>query len=157
MRTDTYLTDNARYDPYLQKQLNRSAAQQINFVDMSDTICKGLLNSLGYDPEKKGCDVGSRITGASNLTGDGDMSGALTMNLEATANRDLRTREYAKQLADLHEKNAEQATEINALKAQTQQLTEMIAGLSQQGTPHLSGSGATRPQDLSSGVAPQGS
>jgi len=37
---------------------------------MSDTIRKGLLKELGYNPEEKGADVGSKVSGASALTGD---------------------------------------------------------------------------------------
>jgi hypothetical protein len=74
-----------------------------------------------------------------------------------TQNRVLRTREYAKQLADSKAKNAEQATEISELKAQMQRLTDMLAGISpRQGAPHLSGSRVTRPQDPGSSVTPQG-
>ena len=53
--------------------------------------------------------------------------------------------------------NAAQAAEIMELKTQMQKLTEMLAGISsQQGAPHLSGSGVTRPHDPGSGVTPQG-
>jgi hypothetical protein len=156
-RTDTYLLDNAKYDPYVRKQLNSQTQTRQTFVDMTDTVRKSLLDSLGYNPEEKGGEVGSKISGVSNLTGDGETVGASTVNSEATQNRVLRTREFAKQLADSREKNAEQAAEISSLRAQMQQLTQLIAGLSsQQGSPHLSGSGATRPSDEGGGVAPQG-
>ncbi|KAL3803357.1 hypothetical protein HJC23_009321 [Cyclotella cryptica] len=126
-RSDTYLTDNAKYDPYLRKQLISQTEMKQTFVDMSDTVRKGLLQSLGYDPKEKGGEVGSKISGVSNLTGD------------------CETR--------IREKNAEQAAEINTLRAQMQHLTQLIAGLSpQQGAPHLSGSGATRPQDEGGGT-----
>jgi hypothetical protein len=124
---------------------------------MTDTVRKGLLDSLSYNPVDKGGDVGSKVTGVSNLTGDGDTIGASTVNTDATPHRLLRTKEYVKQLADSRERNAQQAAEISDLKKQMQQLTQMLAGISQQGAPHLSGSGATRPQDPGSGVAPQGS
>jgi len=155
-RMDTYLQDNAKYDPYLRKQLNKKGSQQSTFVDMSDTVRKGLLKELGYDPEVKGADVGSRISGVFALTGDAEMTGASTVNSEATQNRVLKTREYAKQLADSKVRNAEQAAEINELKLQMQKLTEMLAGINQPGAPHLSGSGAARPQDEGGGAAPQG-
>ena len=155
-RSDTYLQDNAQYEPFLCKKQNGRDSQQRTFVDMLDTVQKGLLKDLGYNPEEKGADVGSKVSGVSNLTGDAGTTGASTVNSEATPNRVLHTKEYAKQLADSRERNAAQAAEINALKAQMQRLTEMIAGSSQQGPPHLSGSGDTRPQDPGSGVAPQG-
>jgi hypothetical protein len=123
---------------------------------MSDTIRKGLLGSLAYNPDEKGQEVGSKISGVLHITGDGETVGASTVNSEAEKNRVLRTKEYAKQLADSRERNAEQAAEINALKQQMQQLTAMLAGNNKQGAPHLSGSGATHPQDPGGGVAPQG-
>jgi hypothetical protein len=153
-KSDTYLLDNAKYDPYLRKT---GPSGGLNYVEMTDTVRKGLLDSLSYNPVDKGGDVGSKVTGVSNLTGDGDTIGASTVNTDATPHRLLRTKEYVKQLADSRERNAQQAAEISDLKKQMQQLTQMLAGISQQGAPHLSGSGATRPQDPGSGVAPQGS
>jgi hypothetical protein len=137
MKSDTYLADNARYDPYLRKTMGSSHSQP--------------------NAGERACDVGSRVSGVSHLTGDAATTGASTVNSEATQNRVLRTREYAKQLADSKETNAAQAAEIMELKTQMQKLTEMLAGISsQQGAPHLSGSGVTRPQDPGSGVTPQG-
>jgi hypothetical protein len=76
--------------------------------------------------------------------------------MDATLHCILRTKEYAKQLVDSYERNTQQAAEITKLKQQMQRLAEMLAGISQQGAPHLSGSQATRPQDLWSSVALQG-
>jgi hypothetical protein len=156
VKADTYLQDNARYDPYLRKKLLAGTVQKDTFVDMSDTVRKRLLKELGYDPDVKVSDIGSRVSGASALTGDGDTVGASTVNSEATQNRVLRTKEYAKQLAASKAQNAEQAAEINELKQQMQQLTQMLAGINQQVPPRLSGSGAARPQDEGGGAAPQG-
>jgi len=92
----------------------------------------------------------------SNLTGDASTAGASTINSEATPNRVLRTKEYAKQLAESRERNAQQEREISDLKLQMQKLTDMLAGISQREAPHLSGSGAAHPRDPGSGAAPQG-
>ena len=155
-KADTYLQDNARYDPFLRKQLLAIREQKNTFVDMSDTIRKSLLKELGYDPGVKAADIGSRVSGASALTGDADTVGASTVNSEATQNRVLRAKEYAKQLADSKAQNADQAAEINKLKMQMQQLTQMLAGINQLVPPHLSGSGAARPPDEGGGATPQG-
>ena len=155
-RSDTYLQDNAHYDPFLHRQQNGKVSQERTFVNMSDTVQRSLLKELGYNPEEKGADVGSKVSGASALTGDAGTAGASTVNSEATQNRVLKTKEYTKQLADSRVQNAEQAAEINELKLQMQKLTQMLAGINQQGSPHLSGSGAARPQDEGGGVAPQG-
>ena len=145
VRLDTCLRDNARYDPFLCKQLHKKGSQQCTFVDMSDQVRKGLLKELGYNPDEKGADVGSRVSGASALTGDANTVGASTVNSEATHNRILRTKEYAKQFADSNVWNAEQAAEIHELKAQMQKLTQILADIHQPGSPHLSGSRAACP------------
>jgi hypothetical protein len=155
-KSDTYLQDNARYDPYMRKASGGPATQP-TLIDMTDTVRKSLLDSLGYKPGDKACDVGSKVSGVSHLTGDAATSGASTVNSEATQNRVLRTKEYAKQLADSKVLNAEQAAEISDLKAQMQRLTAMLAGISpQQGAPPLSGSGVTPPQEPGRGVNPPG-
>jgi hypothetical protein len=155
-KADTFLQDNARYDPYLRKQMLSGQEQVNTFVDMSDEVRKRLLKQLGYNPDIKGGDIGSRVSGASALTGDGETVGASTINSEATENRVLKAKEYAKQLAESRAHNAEQAAQINELKLQMQRLTQMLAGINQPVPPHLSGSGAARPQDEGGGVAPQG-
>ena len=106
------------------------ATSEPTLIDMTDTVRNGLLHSLGYKAGEKACDVGSKISGVSHLTGDAATIGASTINSEATQNRVLRTREYTKQLADSKEKNAEQASEISELKAQMQCLTDMLAEIS---------------------------
>ena len=155
-KADTYLQDNAHYDPYLRKQMLAGQEQTNTFVDMSDTVRKRLLKELGYDPELKAGDIGSRVSGASALTGDGDTTGASTVHSEATQNRVLKAKDYAIQLADSKARNAEQAAEINELKIQMQQLTKMLAGINQLVPPHLSGSGSAPAQDEGGGAAPQG-
>ena len=52
MQTDTYLTDNARYDPYLWKQLSTTTPKH-HLIDMTDTILNSLLKGLGYKPKEK--------------------------------------------------------------------------------------------------------
>jgi hypothetical protein len=54
VKTDTYLQDNAKYDPFLRKQANGSASLALTYVNMTDTVHKGLLDSLGYNPDEKG-------------------------------------------------------------------------------------------------------
>jgi hypothetical protein len=52
MKSDTYLMDNARYDPYLRKTLG-GTNPGTTLIDMTDTVRKGLLNSLGYKAGEK--------------------------------------------------------------------------------------------------------
>jgi hypothetical protein len=119
--------------------------RQQTFVDMLDTIRKGLPGSLNYNPEEKGQEVSSKISEVLHLTSDADTLGMSTVNLEAMQNRMMHTNEYAKQLANSRERNAEQAAEINTPKQQMHQLTAMMADQNKQGDPHLSGSRATHP------------
>ncbi len=51
VKTDTYLQDNAKYDPFLSKQATSLA---LTYVNMTDMVHKGLLDSLGYNPDEKG-------------------------------------------------------------------------------------------------------
>jgi hypothetical protein len=62
-QTDKYLIDNGRYDPYLHRCMLNKQHKGNAVVDMTGTIRKGLLGSLQYNPEEKGQDIGSRITG----------------------------------------------------------------------------------------------
>jgi hypothetical protein len=66
MKSDTYLADNAKYDPYLRKAMGNSTPQP-TLVDMSDTVRKSLLHSLGYKAGEKACDVGSKVSGVSHF------------------------------------------------------------------------------------------
>ena len=136
-KVDTYLVDNAKYDPFLRQQDAQAGNQKLSYLDMTDTVRKGLLESLNYDPDEKGGDIGSKVTGVSNLMGDASTAGASTINSEATPNRVLRTKEYAKQLAESRERNAQQEREISDLKLQMQKLTDMLAGISQREAPTL--------------------
>ena len=86
VKADTYLADNAKYDPFLRKQAAQEEHRNLNLVDMTDTVRKGLLDSLGYNPDEKGEEVGSKVTGVSNLKGDEDTMGASTVNTDATPN-----------------------------------------------------------------------
>jgi hypothetical protein len=79
MKMDTYLADNARYDPYFRKRLG-GATSEPTLIDMTDTVRKGLLHSLGYEAGEKACDVGSKISDVSHLTGDAATTGSSTIN-----------------------------------------------------------------------------
>jgi hypothetical protein len=131
-KTDTYLLKNSWYDPFLKKHMIHKGMihkgmihkgrQKLSYVNMTDTVRKGLLESLSYDPEAKGGDIGSHVIEVSNLTGDEDTVTASTVNTNATPHHILRTKEYAKQLAESREQKALHAQEINKLKQQMQQM-----------------------------------
>ena len=61
-------------------------------MDTSDAVRKGLLKELGYDPDAKGVDVRSKVSGALVLMGDGETTGASTVNSNTTHNRVLKPR-----------------------------------------------------------------
>jgi hypothetical protein len=91
-KADTYLADNPKYDPYSRHRAKTIKDQSMSYLEMTDTVRKGLLESLSYDPEEKGADVGSKVSGVSNLMGDADTTGAFTINTDATANRAMHQR-----------------------------------------------------------------
>ena len=155
VRRDTYLVENARYDPLLRKELRSHSAPTSNVLVMADGMRKNLLNAIGYDKTIRGQDVNSTISGVSKHTGDGASSCGSTVNSENTANRFIRTREYAKQLAEAKAHQAEQTLLIQQLQSQMETMIQQHAE-TQQGSPHLSGSGASRPTDPGSGEALQG-
>jgi hypothetical protein len=141
VKADTCLSDNAKYDPYLRTCLGKRPSHMSDLIDMLDTVCWNLLHGLGYDPTAHGCDMGSKVSGVSKLTGDGESCCGSTINTDETAHRMLRTRDCARQLAETKEQNAEQAAQLRDLREQMQRLTEPLSGSSsQQGALHLSGS-----------------
>ena len=155
VRRDTYLVENARYDPLLRKELRSHSSPTSNVLVMADGMRKNLLNAIGYDKTIRGQDVNSTISGVSKHTGDGASSCGSTVNSENTANRFIRTREYAKQLAEAKAYQAKQTLLIQQLQSQMETMIQQHAE-TQQGSPHLSGSGASRPTDPGSGEALQG-
>ena len=121
-----------------------------------------------------GIDVNSNISGVSPHTGDGDASCDSTVNSTNTTNKVLRTKDFAIQLADSRAllaesemqlsnskaKQTEQENMIMQLQRQLEQLqkTKDMAGIqTQQGAPHLSGSGVSPPYDPGGGETLQGS
>ena len=75
--------------------------------------------------------------------------------LKTTANRFIRTREYARQLAESKAQQAEPTLLIQQLQNQMETMIQKHAE-NQQGSPHLSGSRASRPTDPGSSEALQG-
>ena len=154
VKRDTYLLENARYDPILRKELKLQ--KNPNILEMADGLRKNLLSTLGYDKNIRGQDVNSTISGVSKHTSDGVSSCGSTVNSENTANRFIKTQEYAKQLAEAKAQQVDQSILIHQLQTQMEKMIQTHAA-TQQGSPHLSGSGASHPTDPGSGEALQGS
>ena len=155
VKKDTYLLDNARYDPLLRQELRIQTAPNPNVLEMADDLRKNLLTKLGYDKNRRGQDVNSTVSGVSRHTGDGISSCGSTINSENTANRFIKTRDYARQLAESKAQQAEQSLLIQQLQHQMETMIQTQAD-TRQGSPHLSGSRASRPTDPGSGEALQG-
>ena len=80
VKKDTYLLDNARYDPLLRQELRIQTAPNPNVLEMADDLRKNLLTKLGYDKNRRGQDVNSTVSGVSRHTGDGISSCGSTIN-----------------------------------------------------------------------------
>ena len=157
-KSSTYLEDNSEYDPQPSNaKLGRT--KQPTIVDMSDQLRSTLLKQLGQDKDQFPNDYNSHISNVSPHTGDGDESCSSTINSSNTANKILKTKDFALQLAESRAKQAEQVALIAQLQQQMEDLKRLqniAEPSSQQGSPHLSGSGASPPSDPGGGEALQG-
>jgi ribosomal protein S24E len=114
---------------------------------MRDQIRTSLINHLGRQPDTPQ-EVNSNISNISPHTGDGNTSCASTVNSTNTTNKILKTKDFALQLADSRAKQAQQEDLITQLQQQMKalkQLNNTAESGTQQGAPHLSGSGASPP------------
>jgi len=103
--------------------------------------------------------VGSHISGVSAHTGASELSTTSTINSSNSVNQVLKTKDIALQLASSRARQAEQDQLILSLKQQMEQLQRQnmnTESQTQQGAPHLSGSGAPPPEDPGGGEALQG-
>ena len=148
-KSSTYLEDNAHYDP-LPSPDKRKRDSDTPLVQISDQIRTSLLNHLGRQTDTPQ-DINSSISNVSPHTGDGTTSCASTVNSANTANKILKTKDFALQLATSRAKQAEQESLIIQLQQQMEdlrQLNNTAESGTQQGAPHLSGSGASPPSIL---------
>ena len=156
-KSSTYLEDNAHYDP-LPSPDKRKRTDDAPLVQISDQIRTSLLNHLGRQQDNPQ-EVNSNISNVSPHTGDGNTSCASTVNTTNTANKILKTKDFALQLADSKAKQAQQENLIAQLQQQMEELKRLnntAESGAQQGAPHLSGSGASPPIDPGGGEALQG-
>ena len=156
-KSSSYLEDNAHYDP-LPSPDKRKRANDTPLVQISDQIRTSLLNHLGRQTDTPQ-DVNSNISNVSPHTGDGNTSCASTVNSTNTASKILKTKDFALQLANSRAKQAQQESLIVQLQQQMEdlrQLNNTAESGTQQGAPHLSGSGASPPIDPGGGEALQG-
>jgi hypothetical protein len=153
-KSSTYLEDNAHYDPLP----SPDKRQRTSLVQMSDQIRTSLINHFGRQPNTP-YEVNSNISNISPHTGDGNISDASTVNSNNTTNKIIKTKDIALQLADSRAKQAQQENLIMQLQQQMEslkQLNNTAESGTQQGAPHLSGSGASPPIDPGGGEALQG-
>ena len=158
-KSSTYLEDNSEYDPQ-PSTVKCICTKQPSIVDMSDQLHSTLLKQLGQDKDQFPNDYDSHISNVSPHTGDGDESCTSTINSSNTANKILKTKDFALQLAESRAKQAEQVALITQLQQQMEDLKKLqhiAEPETQQGAPHLSGSGASPPANPGGGEALQGS
>jgi hypothetical protein len=157
-RRHTYLTTFAHYDPGHTTQNHQRTTTPHDTLDISDEIRTSLLRHLGTKNTTHD-DVGSHISGVSAHTGASELSTTSTINSSNSVNRVLKTKDIALQLASSRARQAEQDQLILSLKQQMEQLQRQnmnAESQTQQGAPHLSGSGAPPPDDPGGGEALQG-
>ena len=161
-RSSTYIENNAKYDPgsLISKQKRQKTSTQV--IDISTSVRAQLLKTLGVRPCETFQDVGSHVSGVSPHTGEGSMSCDSTVNSTNTANVVMKTKDFALQLAASKAKQAdqeillaqartaqeEQEAIIRTLRQQMealQQTNKSAEFQTQQGAPHLSGSGVSPP------------
>ena len=156
-KSSSYLEDNAHYDPAPSPD-KRKRGNDKPLVQISDQIRTSLLNHLGRQTDTPQ-DVNSNISNVSPHTGDGNTSCASTVNSTNTTSKILKTKDFALQLANSRAKQAQQESLIVQLQQQMEdlrQLNNTAESGTQQGAPHLSGSGASPPIDPGGGEALQG-
>jgi hypothetical protein len=95
IKANTYLSDNANYDPYLWTCLGKHPSNMPDVIDMLDMIHRNPLHGLSYDSTIHGCEIGSKVSGVSKLMGDRESSCGSTINTDVTAHRMLRTCNFA--------------------------------------------------------------
>jgi hypothetical protein len=157
-KRDTYLNTFGHYDPSHSEQTQPQHNKTGHTLEISDEIRASLIKHLG-NKHTKHDEIGSQISGVSAHTGESNPSTSSTVNTNNSINRVLKTKDMALQLASSKAKQAEQEHLIASLKQQMEQLqrtTDIAESQTQQGAPHLSGSGAPPPDDPGSGEAPQG-
>jgi len=157
-KSSTYLDNNSDYDPQ-PSNFKCSRTKHAPVIDMSDQLRSTLLKQLGQENSPFPTDYNSNISNVSPHTGDGNTSCNSTVNSTNTANRILKTKDFALQLADSRAKQAEQVTLIAKLQQQMEDLKKLqhiAEPETQQGAPHLSGSRASPPIDPGGGEALQG-
>ena len=160
-KSSIYLEDNAHYDP--QTNTDKRKRDDDTLVDMNDQVRTSLEKHLGRLPRTPQ-EVDSNISNVSPHTGDGNSTSASTVNSSNTANKILKTKDFALQLADSRAKQAQQESIIAQLQHQMEELkrhnstaeTAQTGTEPQQGAPHLSGSGVSPPIDPGGGESPQG-
>ncbi len=158
-RRNTYLTTFAYYDPDRATMNPQPNNPSQTTLDISDEIRASLLRHLGNKSATHD-EVGSHISGVSAHTGASELSTTSTINSSNSINRALKTKDIALQLASSRARQAEQDQLIQSLKQQMEQLQQKNTSAdsqTQQGAPHLSGSGAPPPEDPGGGEALQGS
>ena len=157
-RRDTYLSTFAHYDPSHTERFQKQHDNNPNTLEISDEIRNSLIKHLG-NGHTIHAEIGSRLSGVSAHTGDSMASSSSTVNSNNSIHRVLKTKDIALQLASSRARQAEQDQLIASLKQQMEQLqrtTNNADAQTQQGAPHLSGSGAPPPDDPGGGEAPQG-
>ena len=124
---DTWLEDNARYDPANKKTAGATQSPSPAIL-FSDEVRMDYQRQLNYKPDARCSDVGSHISGATGKSIGTSTSGGSTVNEES--NKMFHTKEMALELANTKRENAELNAKLASLESQMQRLTQAMLGQS---------------------------
>ena len=172
-RSSTYIENNSRYDPGTPASQQKRQKTSGPVVDIDTSVRARLLKTLGLRSGETFMDIGSRVSGASPHTGEGNISCDSTINSSNTAQVVMKAKDFALQLAASKAKQADQDTLLAQARTAQEEQEAIIRSLrhqmetlqqtvntaeihAQQGSPHLSGSGVSPPQDPGGGDTLQG-
>ena len=162
-RSSTYIENNSRYDPGTPASQQKRQKTSGPVVDIDTSVRARLLKTLGLRSGETFMDIGSRVSGASPHTGEGDISCDSTINSTNTAQVVMKAKDFALQLAASKAKQADQDTLLAQARTAQEEQEAIIRSLrhqmetlqqtvntaeihAQQGSPHLSGSGVSPPR-----------
>lgn len=125
---DTWMEDNAHYDPLYKKKPCKQDAQSPVTITYSDSVRKEYIHQLNYKPGDKCDGVGSRISKATGQPIGTATLGGSRVNKDGSANKVFRTKVLALELAESKKENAELKAKLSNMDHKLELLTKALLG-----------------------------